>query len=154
MIQAIGGEYVASPEDNGGANGFGEMTWKETALVSLFVFGILGLFTFLGLVSKGKVAWFLYIFLIPFYAAFPSAIFGWAIGRYILFGYLGGYLLLKLLVFRNKDWIKWQGKGGGGGWSSGSGWMGGGGSSWGSGGGGGFSGGGGGFGGGGSSGSW
>lgn len=157
MIQAIGGEYVSSTDSSQGGNGFGEMTLKETALVSLFVFGILGLFTFIGLVTKGKGAWFLYIFLIPFYAAFPSAIFGWAVGKYILFSYLGGFLLLKLLVFRNKDWIKWQSKGGGG-WSSGSGWMGGGGfggGSWGGGGGGGgFSGGGGGFGGGGASGSW
>lgn len=156
MIQAIGGEYTASGDANNG-NGFERMTWKEQALVSLFVFGILGLFTFLGLASKGRVAWFLYIFLIPFYAAFPSALFGWAVGRYILMGYLGGYLLLKLWVFRNKDLIKWQSRGGGRGWSSGSGWMGGGG--WGggggfSGGGGGFSGGGGGFGGGGASGSW
>lgn len=152
MIKAIGGEYTAGDSD--GTNDFENMGLKEKLLLGVFIFGILGLFTFVGLVS-GKTGWFLYFFLIPFWALFPTIFLGTSL---VLFGiYLVGFPLLKILIMRS-NWGKEMAKkmassgGSGGGWSSGSGWGGGGG--WSSGGGGGFSGGGGSFGGGGSSGSW
>ena len=155
MVRAIGGEYVA--DDTSGSSD--TMTGKEKIFVGLFVFGILGMFTFAGLSSEGAPGWVLYFFLIPFYAVFPGAVFGWGFGMSVLVGYLIAFPILKVL-FKKMGWTKKfanTGTGGrsGGGWSSGSGWFSGGGSSgssWG--GGGGFSGGGGGFGGGGSSGSW
>ncbi|HEY3430346.1 MAG TPA: TPM domain-containing protein [Cyclobacteriaceae bacterium] len=156
MVRAIGGEYIA--EESSVSNN-PEMTGKEKIFVGLFVFGILGMFTFAGLSSEGAPGWVLYFFLIPFYAVFPGAVFGWGFGLSVLVGYLIAFPILKVL-FKKMGWAKKftnTGTGGrsGGGWSSGSGWFSGGGSSgssWG--GGGGFSGGGGGFGGGGSSGSW
>ena len=154
MIKAIGGEYVA--DDTTTTEGV-PMTTKEKAMIGLFVFGILGLFTFIGIASEGGPGWVLYFFLIPFYAAFPGAIFGWGLGMKILSGYIVAFPILKVL-FKKMGWSKKfasSGSSRGGGWSSGSGWYSGGssgGSSWG--GGGGFSGGGGSFGGGGSSGSW
>ena len=53
-----------------------DMPIAERILISLFVFGIIGLFTFIGLVTPGGMGWFLYVFLIPFWSMFPMAIFG------------------------------------------------------------------------------
>ena len=138
IIQAIGGEYVSSEDD---LNEFGT-TWKERALIGVFVFTILGVITFIGLKIKGAQGWFYYVFLIPFYAAFPGSIFGYEAGIPIFIGYVVLWPVLKF-YFKRKGWETIQsrtgGSRGGGGWFSG---------------GGGFLGGGGGFGGGGSSGRW
>ena len=141
------------------AEGFGEEPLLVKLLISAFVFGILGLFEFVGVVAPGA-GWFLYFFLIPFWAAFPMAIWGPRIGMGCLLTHLIGFPLLKSLLpatpwgrkFRtvgNKTYygdslLFTQTSGG----SSSSGWSSGGSS------GGGFSGGGGSFGGGGASGSW
>lgn len=152
IIKAIGGEYTATDSDNIGLDD--QLSGSELIMISLFVYGILGIFTFIGLVA-GKAGWFLYFFLIPFWAVFPTFALGGSIN--ILYGYLIGFPILKLLL-GNSSWGKRMAKnmeasstrsrggGFGGGWSGGGGWS--------SGGGGGFSGGGGGFSGGGSSGSW
>ncbi len=128
-------------------------------LLGAFIFGIIGLFTFLGIVTPG-VGWFLYAFLIPFWAMFPIMVVGTKGALVCLITYLIGYPVAKLIL-RNKSWYKkakvdlsTKGKasiggfvvtsgGSGGSWSSGSGSSGGG-----------FSGGGGSSGGGGASGSW
>jgi uncharacterized protein len=157
IMRAIDGEYTADPSESERDS----MSAGDALLVSLVVFGLLGIFTFNGLRSEGAVGWVFYFFLIPFYAVFPTVILGWATGLTSLGIYLAGYPILKML-FKKMGWTQKDagtGTGGrtrGGGWSSGSGWSGGGfGSGRSSGGGfGGFSGGGGGFGGGGSSGSW
>jgi uncharacterized protein len=154
IVRAIGGEYVADPD----ASEENSMTTGDKMLVSLVVFGLLGIFTFSGLSSEGAVGWVFYFFLIPFYAVFPIVVLGWGAGLTALGTYLVGYPILRT-IFKKMGWTKKDTGTGGrnkGGWSSGSGWMGGGfGSGRSSGGGfGGFSGGGGGFGGGGSSGSW
>ena len=137
-----------------------DMPLHEKVLMGAFIFGIIGLFTVLGIVTPG-MGWFLYLFLIPFWAMFPVMIFGSGITFYILIAYLVGFPIAKLLVSRSETYrtaardIKKKGfarVGGftvgssGGSWSSG-------GSSWSSSGGG-FSGGGGSSGGGGASGSW
>lgn len=150
---AIGGEYTSAAEDSAMTN----LGLKESILIGLFVFGILGVFTFLGLVIPGCGGWFLYAFLIPFYAAFPMVVLGTTSGLVTLVSYIIGFPILKLLLGRT-NWGRQiakkmanTNKGSRRGWSTGSGWSassGGGRSS------GGFSGGGGSFGGGGSSGSW
>jgi len=160
MIAAIGGEYKADTGDSGlPGSDFG---WKDRLLMGVFVFGILGIFTFIGLVSQGCSSWFLYVFLIPFYATFPLAILGTNGGLSALVIYVIGFPILRAIIGRTpwgKRMAKNFGSRKGGGGSSGSGWLGsgwssgGGGGGWSSGGGG-FSGGGGGFSGGGASGSW
>jgi uncharacterized protein len=135
-----------------------DLAWPERILIGGFVFGIIGLFTFVGLITPG-VGWFLYFFLIPFWAMFPIVVLG-VTGALYLFGtYLVGFPLIKWFISR-RDWyrkavhdLKTKGTAriGGfvmGGRSGGSSWSSGGGSS------GGFSGGGGSSGGGGASGSW
>lgn len=134
------------------------MSLSERILIGAFIFGIIGLFTVIGVLTPG-VGWFLYLFLIPFWGAFPMMVVGTKVGVVLLGIYLIGYPLAKLIL-RNREWykkaaldLKTKGSAnlggftltsGGGGWSSGSG----------SSGGGGFSGGGGSSGGGGASGGW
>jgi uncharacterized protein len=146
---------------SGGGNSFFDappLPWYGRILLGAFVFGILGLFTFLGIVTPGA-GWFLYFFLIPFWAIFPVIVVGGKGALAILATHLIGFPLAKLAVGR-QDWyekaareLKTKGRTtiggfamttGGGGSSSGGG----------SSGGGGFSGGGGSSGGGGASGSW
>jgi uncharacterized protein len=136
------------------------MTWQMRILLGAFVFGIIGLFTFIGIMTPG-VGWFLYVFLIPFWAMFPLFIIGGTPTIVLLGVYLIGYPVAKLILAR-QPWyqkaaaeLKSKGKANIGGFivssssgSSSSGW------SSGDSGGGGFSGGGGSSGGGGASGSW
>ncbi|HYF67119.1 MAG TPA: TPM domain-containing protein [Ohtaekwangia sp.] len=160
IIQAIGGEYVQDQDGAGLGEVSAELSWKEKLLMGAFVFGILGIFTLLGLFIPGCGGWALYAFLIPFYATFPMVIFGVDGGLYALGTYMISFPLLKVILGKTawgKRMIKKMGTTrSGSGKSTGSGWFVGGssGSGWSSGGGGGFSGGGGSFGGGGSSGSW
>jgi uncharacterized protein len=151
IVKAIGGEYKADDE-----TGMEELGLKERVLIGLFIFGILGVFTFMGLLIPGCGGWFLYAFLIPFYAAFPMVVLGTTAGLSVLAFYIIGFPILKLMLGKT-DWgirmakkMATANQGSKRGWSTGSGWLSGGGgrSS------GGFSGGGGSFGGGGSSGSW
>lgn len=147
IVQAIAGEYTAEETFEESSDwGTGDRIFS-----GLFIFLILGFFTFAGLRTKGAGSWVLYVFLMPFYGLFPHASIGFT-GGLILFGiYIVGYPILRS-IFKRKGWQDDSSNSGGssgGGWSSGSGWYSGGGSS-----GGGFSGGGGSFGGGGSSGSW
>lgn len=160
MIGAIAGEYTADDDDG---DGNADLGLKERVMIGLFVFFVLGIFTVIGILSPGCAGWFLYVFLIPFYALFPLVVVGTNAGIGILIAYLIAFPVLKALLPRT-SWgsrltktLSSSGSSGGRKWSSGSGWggwTGGFGSSGGGGGGGGFSGGGGSFGGGGSSGSW
>lgn len=126
----------------------------------LFWFGIVGLFTFMGIFTPGCSGWGLYVFLIPFYIG-PAAIIadetGSQLGWLIILGYLVLYPLLRMILpkteFGKKMATKVKSSGRSGVWSS-SGWSSSSSSGWSSGGGSSFSGGGGSFGGGGSSGSW
>jgi uncharacterized protein len=131
----------------------------ERILFGAFIFGIIGLFTVIGVLTPG-VGWFLYLFLIPFWAMFPIVVVGVKGALILLVTYLVVFPLAKLIVSRTgwyekaKHDLKTKGRAtvGGfalGGASAGSSWSSGSGSS-----GGGFSGGGGSSGGGGASGSW
>lgn len=135
-----------------------DLAWPERILMGAFIFGIIGLFTVVGVVTPG-VGWFLYAFLIPFWAMFPIVVVGVRGAVILLVTYLVAFPIAKILLSRTA-WakraaseLKSKGRtsiGGfaiGGGSSSGS-WSSGGSS------GGGFSGGGGSSGGGGASGSW
>lgn len=127
----------------------------ERILLGAFIFGIIGLFTVIGLVTPG-FGWFLYLFLIPFWASFPIVVLG-SDGAFSLFiTYLIGFPAAKLYI-RNTEWyekaqkdLRTKGRARIGGFTIGAGSSG---SSWSSGGSG-FSGGGGSSGGGGASGSW
>jgi len=150
ITKAIGGEYIS--EDTSGVDFARD--WPTRLFIGIFVFSILGVFTMIALLSEGCAGWFMYFFLLPFYAAFPWIVLGPANAKTLFGVYALGLPIARMIVPRTK-WGKQQmkkfksgnrGKSGRG-WGSSGGWSG-------SSGGGGFSGGGGSFGGGGSSGSW
>ena len=73
-------------------------------LIGAFIFGIIGLFTIIGIVTPG-FGWFLYLFLIPFWAMFPIIVVG-VKGALVLFIiYLIGYPVAKLYI-RTTPWFK------------------------------------------------
>jgi uncharacterized protein len=143
-LAAEGGQEAGAPSGLGLDSAVNTMSITERILIGAFIFGIIGLFTVIGVLTPG-VGWFLYLFLIPFWGAFPMMVVGTKIGVVLLGVYLVGYPLAKLLI-RNQAWyrkaaadLKAKGRasiggftmfgGGGGSWSSGGGFSGGGGSS-------------------------
>ncbi|HEX3702108.1 MAG TPA: TPM domain-containing protein [Vicinamibacterales bacterium] len=145
----------AQPAARGGLSGLQppNMPWQQRILIGAFVFGIIGLFTVVGVVTPAA-GWFLYVFLIPFWAIFPVIVVGPNATLALLATYLIGFPLAKRSM-QNQPWylkaaqdLKSKGSANIGGFTITSG-----GSSFSSGGGG-FSGGGGSSGGGGASGSW
>jgi uncharacterized protein len=126
-----------------------ELPLGERILFGAFIFGIIGLFTAIGIITPG-VGWFLYFFLIPFWAMFPIIIVGTTGALYMLGIYLVVFPIAKLLLAKT-DLIRRaekdlrtkgrasiggfaissgsSGKSDGSGFSSGSGFSGGGGSS-------------------------
>jgi len=148
ILGAIKGSY--KPE----AAEWGEVGGRIFAFLIFIV--VVGVFTAVALLSKGFVSWFLYVFLLPFWGAFPPAILGMVPGLALFGTYAIGFLILKFWLLKSAggaNFLKRITKSGflvssaAGGWSSS-------GSSWSSSSGGSFSGGGGSFGGGGSSGGW
>jgi uncharacterized protein len=84
------------------------MPLAERILISLFVFGIIGLFTFIGIVTPGGMGWFLYFFLIPFWSMFPMAIFGSQTALIIIGIYALLYPIAKILIARIPWYLKAQ----------------------------------------------
>lgn len=152
ILSAISGTYADVTDDGGIVSEPAAIPIIMRIFMGLMFFIVVGIFTMLGLFSRGFVGWFLYAFLAVFWASFPMVIFGPAVGIPILIIYLIGYPVAKILfatalktnpaVTKINKYFSSSGGGGSGGSDGGF-------SS-----GGGFSGGGGSFGGGGSSGSW
>lgn len=76
-----------------------DLSITERILIGAFIFGIIGLFTVLGILTPG-MGWFLYFFLIPFWAMFPIVVVGtkgalWLLGTYVI-----GFPIAKLIVSR------------------------------------------------------
>ncbi|MBN2403245.1 MAG: YgcG family protein [Spirochaetes bacterium] len=154
------GDRDKSSEKSGFLDGLeSDLSITERILFGAFIFGIIGLFTIIGIVTPG-VGWFLYLFLIPFWAMFPVIVVGARGALTCLITYLIAFPVLKLIL-KNLNWYKkvnkdlrTKGKASIGGFVVNSGGSGGSWSSGGSSSSGGFSGGGGSSGGGGASGSW
>lgn len=80
----------------------------ERLLFGAFIFGIIGLFTVLGVLTPG-VGWFLYVFLIPFWAVFPIAIVGTHGALVLLIVYLTCFPVAKVLLARS-GWYRRAGR--------------------------------------------
>ena len=154
-VELIDGLVRADPE---AAQALADPPRDSADTVPLIAMGaiflsVVGVFAMSALFSKGGGAWFLYLFLVPFFFAFPAAILGGRWGLIIVLAWLIGFPILRTLIWHTSagkgfrtshpTWTTWSSSGGS--WSSGGGGF----SS-----GGGFSGGGGSFGGGGASGGW
>lgn len=81
-----------------------DLSITEKILFGCFIFGIIGLFTVMGVINPG-VGWFLYFFLIPFWAMFPIIIVGTHGALICLVSYLILFPVAKLIL-RNKSWYK------------------------------------------------
>jgi uncharacterized protein len=73
-----------------------DLSVTERILFGAFIFGIIGLFTVIGILAPG-VGWFLYFFLIPFWALFPIIVVGATGALYMLGTYLIVFPIAKLL---------------------------------------------------------
>jgi uncharacterized protein len=79
--------------------------WPMRILLGAFIFGVIGLFTVIGVMTPG-VGWFLYVFLIPFWAMFPIIVVGVKGALALLCVYAVGFPLAKLLVSRQPWYAK------------------------------------------------
>ncbi|HEX4048660.1 MAG TPA: TPM domain-containing protein, partial [Elusimicrobiota bacterium] len=71
VIGVLAGTFSPPPDAlPGGGLRPADMGVLDKVLMSFFIFGILGIFESVGLAEPG-VGWFLYFFLIPFWASFP-----------------------------------------------------------------------------------
>jgi uncharacterized protein len=76
-----------------------DLSLTERILIGAFIFGIIGLFTVLGVLTPG-MGWFLYFFLIPFWAMFPIVVVGTTGALYLFGTYLVVFPIAKLIVSR------------------------------------------------------
>ena len=79
--------------------------WPMRILLGAFIFGIIGLFTFIGIVTPG-MGWFIYVFLIPFWAMFPIVILGVKGALACLATYLVVFPIAKLILSRRPAYQK------------------------------------------------
>ncbi|MEK7671138.1 MAG: TPM domain-containing protein [Bacteroidota bacterium] len=160
VLKAIRFEYKADEEPAESTDD--SLPLPDLIAISAFFLLVVGLFTVLGVFTKGSQSWFMFFFLIPFWTAFPMALYGVTVGLIILGGYVLFYLCAKTYLAKTTAgellFDKWSKtlvtKSGSSSYSSGSGWSSSSDSSWSSSSDSSFSGGGGSFSGGGASGSW
>lgn len=81
-----------------------DLSLVERFLFGAFIFGIIGLFTVLGVLTPG-MGWFLYFFLIPFWAMFPIIIVGTSGAMVLLCIYLVAYPTVKIFIGRT-NWYQ------------------------------------------------
>lgn len=125
-----GEEMTPIPEDSGefkitfNDKATEDMTYEDKILFGGFIFGMLGVFSIMGIFTKGFMSWVMYVFMIPFWSLFPLAIFNKTITVYILVSYLIFGALARILLRRTQWYKKTLDKmnssawGGGGGLSS------------------------------------
>ncbi|MBP7738886.1 MAG: TPM domain-containing protein [Spirochaetes bacterium] len=77
----------------------------QRILFGCFIFGIIGLFTIIGVVVPRAPGWFLYLFLIPFWATFPIVVVGPRGAFILLCVYLAAFPAAKIIVSR-RPWYK------------------------------------------------
>ena len=92
---------ATAPASSGGST-FETIPMPMALFVGVFIFGILGLFTVLGVTTPG-IGWFLYLFLIPFWGIFPMMILGPRRTLYLLGAYLILFPIAKLRM-RKQEW--------------------------------------------------
>jgi uncharacterized protein len=81
-----------------------DLGFPENILIGAFIFGIIGLFTVVGVLTPG-VGWFLYVFLIPFWAMFPIIVVGTRGALVCLVTYVIGFPVTKIFLSRTQ-WYK------------------------------------------------
>lgn len=100
------------PVDTGGQGAGSDDFFKgpdlpiiQRILLGCFIFGIIGLFTIIGVAVPRAPGWFLYLFLIPFWATFPIVAVGPRAAFILLCVYLAAFPAAKIIVSRT-PWYK------------------------------------------------
>jgi len=123
ILSAIRGSYVPEEEESGIDD-----LWGRIFAGGMFLI-VVGIFTAIALFTRGGGSWFLYVFLLPFWLAFPPAILGATAGLTVFGIYAVGFLLAKLWFGKTDAGRSFQKRYGGSpvfasgsssGWSSGS----------------------------------
>ncbi len=106
LPESAGVNETVNPSEQSDLSSFEnpDMSIGTRILLGAFIFGIIGLFTIIGILTPG-VGWFLYLFLIPFWAMFPIVIVGTTGALICLIAYLILYPAAKLYL-RNTPWYK------------------------------------------------
>lgn len=99
-----GARSPGGPSSGGSLSGLQkpDLPWYGRVLLGAFIFGIIGLFTVIGVLTPG-MGWFLYAFLIPFWAIFPIVIVGPKGAFGLLVTYLVAFPIAKLIA-RRQPW--------------------------------------------------
>ena len=82
-----------------------DIPWYMRILLGCFIFGVIGIFTVIGVMTPG-MGWFLYVFLIPFWAMFPIIVIGPKATVGVLALYVIGYPIAKLILARQPWYAK------------------------------------------------
>ena len=110
ITEALAGGYTPkepapASSRGGGFDPSSDMDPVMRILIGAFIFGIIGLFTFMGIIIPDGTGWFLYFFLIPFWAMFPIVVVGPRGALVCLGSHLLGFPILRLLLPRT-EWGK------------------------------------------------
>jgi uncharacterized protein len=81
-----------------------DLPLTERILFGAFIFGIIGLFTVIGILTPGA-GWFLYLFLTPFWAMFPIVVVGTKGSLILLITYLIMFPVAKLVLSKT-NWYQ------------------------------------------------
>lgn len=81
-----------------------DIAWPMRILLGAFIFGIIGVFTVIGVMTPG-MGWFLYVFLIPFWAMFPIIVVGVKGALALLTTYVIAFPIAKLWV-SHRPWYE------------------------------------------------
>jgi uncharacterized protein len=106
-LEGRGGPIDRTPAvapDSTSSGGLTPIPMPQRLFIGLFVFGIIGIFTVIGVLTPG-VGWFIYVFLIPFWAIFPMIVIGVRPTLYLLAAYIIGFPIAKLRM-RGQEWYQ------------------------------------------------
>jgi uncharacterized protein len=104
IIAGIGGEYKGDD-----ASDVNELTLTARILIGLGIYAVLGIFAFFALIIQDRWAWFMYAFLIPFFAIFPALVFPLRLWYVPGLSYIIIFPIIKWLTMRSA-WGKKMGK--------------------------------------------
>jgi uncharacterized protein len=104
IVAGIGGEYKGDD-----ASDVNELTLTARILIGFAIYAVLGIFAFFALIIQDRWAWFMYAFLIPFFAIFPALVFPLHLWYVPGLSYIIIFPIIKWLTMRSA-WGKKMGK--------------------------------------------
>jgi uncharacterized protein len=100
VIAALGGKAIPEAPEGLAAAGRDVPWFVRLAGLSVFVV-VIGVFSLIAILSPGFPGWFLYVFLIPFYAAFPTVLIHPMAGALLTSCWLVGLPVARIFLHRS-----------------------------------------------------